>query len=99
MNTHRDHDASYTACPGWQWVKVKKSREEEEDDGNGGKKKVVKEYDDWSAEMQAQDKIKIAPGVTQMERRLEAPLFGLMNSLQRLLKKFKGQSFKPYWKS
>ena len=99
FNTHRDVDASYTACPGWKWVKVKKSKEEEEDDGNGGKKKVLKEYDDWTAEMQAQDKIKIAPGVTQMERRLEAPLFGLMNSLQRLLKKFKGQSFKPYWKS
>ena len=107
FNTHKDHDANYTACVGWRWVKTKKSKEVEVevevDDGNGGKKTEkqteVQEYDDWEAQQQPQDKIKIAPGVTQMERRLEAPLFGLMNSLQKLLKKFKGQSFKPYWKS
>ncbi len=22
INTHRDHDASFTACPGWKWIEV-----------------------------------------------------------------------------
>ena len=45
------------------------------------------------------DMTKMAPGITQRENTLEAPLAGLTNSYQKMLKPFKGKSFKPYWKS
>jgi len=44
-------------------------------------------------------KIKMAPGITQMERRLEAPLQGLMNAYQRAFRAYKGRSFRPLWKT
>lgn len=43
--------------------------------------------------------VKMAPGITQMERRLEAPLQGLMNAYTKAFKAYKGKSFRPMWKS
>ena len=44
--------------------------------------------------------IKLTPGVTQFERRLEAPIQAYMNALNRIFKgSFKGKSFKPNWKT
>ena len=43
--------------------------------------------------------IKMAPGITQFERRLGAPLHGLMNSYQRLFARFKKESLVPRWKT
>ena len=43
--------------------------------------------------------IKMAPGITQFERRLGAPLHGLMNAYQRLFARFKKETLTPRWKT
>ena len=43
--------------------------------------------------------IKLIPGITQMERRLEAPLQHMMNAFTAAFKAYKGVSFKPQWKT
>ena len=41
----------------------------------------------------------MAPGITQFERRLGAPLHGLMNAYQRLFVRFKKEPLTPRWKT
>ena len=101
MKTHKDKDATFTACPGWFWKQVNREREKDVERDVDGKKEWVKEkeyYKKWEPQLST-DTIKLAPGITQMERRLEAPLFGMMNAYQKILTQYKGKSFKPYWKS
>ena len=43
--------------------------------------------------------IKLAPGVTQFERRLGAPLCGLMNAYQQSLAKYSKEPLVPRWKT
>ena len=43
--------------------------------------------------------VKMAPGITQFERRLGAPLHGLMNAYQKLFTRFKKESLVPRWKT
>ena len=85
LSFHKGKD--FTAITGFVWL-----TEKTKDPSTG------EEKDTWSTE-ETKDRIKITPGITQIERRLEAPLFGLMNSLSTVLLKYKGKSFKPYWKS
>ena len=40
----------------------------------------------------------MAPGITQFERRLGAPLHGLMNACQKLFARFK-ETLVPRWKT
>ena len=44
-------------------------------------------------------RIKLAPGVTQMERRLGAPLHGLMNAYCKQFTVYQRSSLVPRWKS
>ena len=44
-------------------------------------------------------KAKLAPGITQMERRIGAPMHGLMNAYAAAFPKYKGQSLIPRWKT
>ena len=43
--------------------------------------------------------VKMAPGITQFERRLCAPLHGLMNAYQKLFARFKKETLVPRWKT
>ena len=43
--------------------------------------------------------VKVSPGITQFERRLGAPLHGLMNAYQQFFKRFQKKSLVPKWKS
>ncbi|CAE7826417.1 unnamed protein product [Symbiodinium sp. CCMP2592] len=43
--------------------------------------------------------IKMAPGITQFERRLGAPMHGLMNAYQKLFARFKKETLTPRWKT
>ncbi|CAE7668668.1 unnamed protein product [Symbiodinium sp. CCMP2592] len=43
--------------------------------------------------------IKMAPGITQFERRLGAPMHGLMNAYQKLFAGFKKETLTPRWKT
>ena len=43
--------------------------------------------------------IKMTPGITQFERRLGAPLHGLMNAYQRLFARFLKETLTPRWKT
>ncbi|CAE7208053.1 hypothetical protein AK812_SmicGene29313 [Symbiodinium microadriaticum] len=43
--------------------------------------------------------VKMAPGITQFERRLGAPMHGLMNAYQKLFPSFKKESLIPRWKT
>ena len=85
LHYHKGKD--FTAIPGKFWKTEK------------GQGLAGDEEDKWTVEDAPDERIKITPGITQIERRLEAPLFGLMNSLSTVLLKYKGKSFKPHWKS
>ena len=43
--------------------------------------------------------VKMAPGITQFERRLGAPLHGLMNACQKLFARLKKETLVPRWKT
>ena len=43
--------------------------------------------------------VKMAPGITQFEQRLGAPLHGLMNAYQRLFARFNKETLVPRWKT
>jgi hypothetical protein len=43
--------------------------------------------------------IKLAPGITQFERRLGAPMHGLMNAYQQTFSKYKKETLAPRWKT
>ena len=45
------------------------------------------------------EEIKIAPGITQMERRLEAPLQALMNAYSAAFPAMRGSSMRPFWRT
>ena len=57
---------------------------------------VIKEGDDPTDDAK---QIKLIPGITQMERRLEAPLQHMMNAYTACFRAYKGVSFKPKWKT
>ena len=61
----------------------------EDQDGN----KVPQSYDNTKT------RIKLTPGVTQMERRLGAPLHGLMNAYCKLFTVYQRTSLVPRWKT
>ncbi|CAE7931646.1 unnamed protein product, partial [Symbiodinium necroappetens] len=43
--------------------------------------------------------VKMAPGITQFEPRLGAPMHGLMNAYQKLFPRFKKETLVPRWKT
>jgi len=66
-------------------------REVDKDDGTEGK--------EWKV-VEVKERIKLAPTVTQFERRLTAPMHELMNALSTAFPaRFKGRSLKPHWKT
>ena len=75
------------------WKKVEKTRVDPQT------KEEVKFTVEEATEYGTKATIKLAPGITQMERRLGAPLHGLMNAYCHHFKRFKRQSLVPRWKT
>ena len=66
-------------------------REVDKEGDTGGK--------EWKV-VEVKERIKLAPTVTQFERRLTAPMHELMNALSTAFPlRFKGRSLKPHWKT
>ena len=53
----------------------------------------------WKKSSYKGSQIKMTPGITQFERRLGAPMHGLMNAYQKAFKKCQKESLVPKWKT
>ena len=53
----------------------------------------------WKKSSYKGSQIKMTPGITQFERRLGAPMHGLMNGYQKAFKKYQKESLVPKWKT
>ena len=53
----------------------------------------------WRKSSYKGSQIKMTPGITQFERRLWAPMHGLMNACQKAFKKYQKESLVPKWKT
>ena len=53
----------------------------------------------WEATLVAQNALKMAPAITQYERRLEAPLNAMMNAYTAAYSAYKKVTFTPNWKT
>ena len=92
-------------CYFWKWVKKEDTAATaaaaaaaQPDPATGQTPQTEKVFtyeEEWTDQQ-----IKLTPGVTQFERRLEAPIQALMNALNRAFgRSWKGKSFKPNWKT
>ncbi|CAE7157844.1 unnamed protein product, partial [Symbiodinium pilosum] len=53
----------------------------------------------WKKSSYKGSQIKMTPGITQFERRLGAPMHGLMNAYQKAFRKYQKESLVPKWKT
>ena len=103
MQYNKENEKEGTKLQPWTWAKEQKSREEEvTDDENPSQKKT--QTITWTENIPQPNKslrakIKCTPGITQFERRLSAPMHGLMHAYKDTFPRYKTETLVPKWKT
>ncbi len=105
MAYNKENDKEGTKLKPWTWVQIERSREEEVTDeedpsGRAKKKSTLKWNENHPQENpNLRAKIKCTPGITQFERRLSAPMHGLMHAYRECFPRYKTETLAPKWKT